>query len=122
MDLISIAPEYYEFVRLLRLDDRVRNSFLDDAYITSEEQQTYMKKHADNYYICLLYDGPAGYVGVIDDDIRICTHPDFAGKGVGKFMLKEIMKHYPNAAGRIKEDNIPSIKLFESCQVKYTLI
>ena len=122
MDLISIVPEYYEFVRLLRLDDRVRNSFLDDAYITSEEQQTYMKKHADNYYICLLYDGPAGYVGVIDDDIRICTHPDFVGKGVGKFMLKEIMKHYPNATGRIKEDNIPSIKLFESCQVKYTLI
>ena len=58
---------------------------------------------------------PAGYVGVIEDDIRVCTHPDYQGKGVGKFMINEIMKEYPTAFAKVKIDNEISMKLFEAC-------
>jgi len=37
-------------------------------------------------------------------------------------MLKEIVKLYPNATGKILEDNIPSQKAFEKANVPYTLI
>ena len=29
---------------------------------------------------------------VIKGDIRVCTHPDFQGKGIGSFMIKELTK------------------------------
>ena len=35
-------------------------------------------------------------------------------KGIGKFMLREIMKIFPSAYGRVKIDNEVSRKLFTS--------
>ena len=119
---ISRSFTGYEFIRKLRMDDRVKSGFVEDVNITIKDKQIYMEKYKDCYRICLLYGKHCGYVGVIDDDIRICTHPDFQGKGVGKFMLSEIVKIFPSAKGRIKKDNLASIKLFESCGVPYELI
>jgi ribosomal protein S18 acetylase RimI-like enzyme len=78
-------------------------------------QIKYMKNHSDLYRIAKVDGNPAGYVGVIEDDIRVCTHPDYQGKGVGKFMINEIMKEEPTAFAKVKMDNEVSIKLFEAC-------
>ena len=51
-----------------------------------------MIKNADYYRVVLVDDIPAGYVGVINNDIRVCTHPDFQGKGVGKFLIESCIK------------------------------
>ena len=77
-----------------------------------------MLKYNSNYWICLDDKTPAGYVGVIDDDIRVATHPDYQGKGVGTFMINEIMKLIPTAIARVKLDNEASVKLFERCGFK----
>ena len=70
-----------------------------------------------------MYDGePAGYVGVINDDVRVCTHPDFQRKGVGSFMLKHIKELYPNASARIKFENIASVFLFANSGIPHRLI
>jgi len=122
MDLIPISPEYYDFVRLLRMHPETKGGFLEEANITSEQQVKYMEKYSENYFVCLSYDEPVGYVGVIDGDIRICTAPDHSCKGVGRFMLREIMCLFPHAAGKIKKDNIASKKLFDKCKVPYTII
>jgi GNAT superfamily N-acetyltransferase len=122
MDLIPITEKYYEFVRFLRTHPDNKGGFLEDASITEGQQKEYMKKHGENYFVALLYDEPVGYVGVIDNDIRICTHPMHHGKGVGKFMLSEIVKLYPQATGRILKDNVASRKLFDFCKVPYQVI
>jgi len=122
MDLVLITPEYYEFVRLLRMHPETKGGFLEEATITPEQQIKYMEKHGYNYYICLLYGSPAGYIGVIDDDIRFCTDPDFQGMGVGSFMLSKVQKLYPDATGRIFRDNIASQKAFDKCKVAYKII
>ena len=59
-----------------------------------------------------------GYVGVIEGDIRIATHPDYQGKGVGSFMLNEVMKIHPTAFAKVKMENEASLNLFESCGFK----
>lgn len=122
MELISITEEYYEFVREMRMHPENIAGFLEDAHITPEDQIKYMKKYGDNYFVALLYSKPVGYVGVIDNDIRICTHPMYHGTGVGKFMLSEIIKLYPQATGRILKDNVASRKLFDFCKVPYQVI
>ena len=61
---------------------------------------------------------PIGYTGIIDDDIRVATHPGHQGRGVGKFMINEIMKINPQAFAKVKLENEASVKLFESCGFK----
>jgi hypothetical protein len=122
MELIAITKEHYEFVRELRMHPENAPGFIEDANITTEDQVEYMKKYGENYFIALSYGKPVGYVGVIDNDIRICTHPMYHGTGVGKFMLSEIVKLYPQATGRIFKDNVASRKLFDFCGVSYKLL
>lgn len=118
MELVKCTKEYWEFVRTLRMDERVIDGFIQKVHITSEQQVDYMNRYADCYRIALVDNIPAGFVGVIDDDIRVCTHPEFQGKGVGKFMITECMKLWPTAFAKVKVDNQASINLFESCGFK----
>lgn len=115
LKLVTCDKKYWEFVRNLRLDNRVTDGFIKTEYITKEMQEKYMGTHSDFYRISLFNDEPVGYVGVIEDDIRVCTHPDYQGKGVGKFMINECMKIWPSAFAKVKIDNEASLKLFKSC-------
>lgn len=112
--LAKCLPEYWEFVRILRNDPKVQDGFIIPSNITSDQQKKYMEIYSDYYRVALLDNIPVGYVGVINDDIRICTHPDYQGLGVGKFMLEEIMKEFPSAYGKVKIDNEASKNLFKS--------
>lgn len=113
--LVNCTSQYWEFVRALRNDKRVLNGFIKSTHITKEMQQNYMNNYSRFYRIALLNNQPAGYVGVIDDDIRVCTHPDFQGKGVGKFLINKCVEIWPDAFAKVKIDNDISLKLFESC-------
>lgn len=114
MKLVNCSNEYWEFIRILRNDKRVLDGFIESTYITKEMQEKYMQNYSKFYRVALLNNQPCGYIGVIEDDIRICTHPDFQNKGIGKFMLKEIMKIFPTAYGKVKINNKASLNLFKS--------
>jgi ribosomal protein S18 acetylase RimI-like enzyme len=74
-----------------------------------------MENYSQYYRLALLNNKPAGYVGVIEDDIRVCTHPNYQGRGVGKFMINECINIWPSAFAKVKINNETSIKLFEAC-------
>lgn len=122
MELVNCIKEYWEFVRILRNDKRVLDGFINSTHITKEMQENYMQDYSQFYRIALWKGQPCGYVGVIEDDIRICTHPNFQGHGIGKFMLKEIIKIYPSAYGKVKIDNTASLNLFSSVGFKEKFI
>ena len=115
LTLVKNNPRYWEFVRNLRNMSGIREEFIEQQEISAIQQAQYMLKYNSNFWICLDGDKPAGYVGIIEDDIRVATHPNFQGQGVGSFMINEIMKVYPTATAKIKMDNMASIKLFEKC-------
>ena len=118
MELVMCTSDYWEFVRELRMDERVIDGFIETIPITSEQQIKYMLSNAQYYRIALVDGKPAGYVGVIKDDIRVCTHPDFQGMGVGKFMINECMDIWPTAYAKVKHGNEASSKLFLACGFK----
>jgi len=115
MELVKCEEQYWEFVRILRMDGRVIDGFIETIPITKEQQENYMNSNSQYYRIALVNGKPAGYVGVIKDDIRVCTHPDFQGMGVGKFMIDECMKIWPTAYAKVKHGNEASSKLFLAC-------
>lgn len=112
--LVKCSKRYWEFVRCLRLDKRVIQGFIQTKNITRYQQISYMKKYSKFYRITLLNNEPVGFIGVIENDIRICTHPDFQKLGIGKFMINECMKIWPKSYAKIKVDNTKSIRLFKS--------
>jgi RimJ/RimL family protein N-acetyltransferase len=115
MELVECAEQYWEFVRKLRMDGRVIDGFLETTPITEQQQIKYMTDNSQYYRIALVNGKPAGYVGVLNDDIRVCTHPDFWGMGVGKFMIKSAMAIWPTAYAKVKHGNTASDKLFVAC-------
>ena len=118
MELVENNQEYWEFIRNLRNHPSVKVGFVSQNHVTKEQQLQYMSEYNDCFYVCLINKEPAGYVGVIDKDIRVATHPDFQGKGVGKYMISQLMEIHPNAYAKVKLKNEASLKLFEKCGFK----
>jgi len=118
MELIQNSPKYWEFIRTLRNMEGVREGFIQQETIDEIQHATYMLQYNNNFWICLDNKTPAGYVGIIDNDIRVATHPDFQGQGIGTFMIVEVMKINPLAYAKVKLENEASIKLFERCGFK----
>ena len=110
--------KYWEFIRNLRNDSRVKRGFIQQRHICCGEHEHYMKKEGKKYYICLDKETPVGYIGVIERDIRVATHPDHQKKGVAKFMVEELMKKHPESFAKVKIENEASLRLFESCGFK----
>ena len=110
--------DYWDFILELRNDPRVKSGFVQQKEISREEHSMYMQAFGESFYICLDNANPIGYIGVINNDIRVATHPDHQGKGVAKFMVTEVMKRHPNAFAKVKIENEASLRLFESCGFK----
>jgi len=116
--LISIVPNeqrFHDFIRRLRNNPAVAAGFVETVNITPEQQSDYMSRFGDRYLVALVDAQPAGYIGSIDRDIRICVHPSYQGQGVGKALIDAIMEKFPDSYARIKMDNKSSMFLFEAC-------
>ena len=75
-----------------------------------------MGKHEDSYYVCINKNKKhVGWVGVVENDIRVCVHMDHKNKGIGKFMIIQFSKRYPLANAKVLVNNQFSNKLFQSC-------
>jgi len=124
LKLVDCTSEYWQFVRILRIDPRNLSGFVKTTDISEHQQIEYMKKYNDKYKICLMGNVPTGFIGEIDGDIRICTDHVYKNKGIAKFMVSEFLKTNPNVFAKIKCDNLASLKLFESCgfKIKYFVL
>ena len=118
LQFVDNAHEYWEFIRCLRNDERVKQGFIQQKHISEDSHLKYMEKYVIFYHICLYNEQPAGYCGVIDDDIRVAVHPDFQGKGIGSFMINELMKLHPECYAKVKLNNEASVRAFEKAGFK----
>ena len=110
--------QYWEFIRELRNHPEVKEGFVNQDHIDRFDHALHMQRLGSHFYICLVDNEPAGYAGVIRDDIRVATHPNFQKLGVASFMIRELMKKHPAAFAKVKVENEASLRLFEGCGFK----
>jgi hypothetical protein len=48
-----------------------------------------MTKYSDCFRICINKNVPVGFVGSIDNDIRVCVDDKYKKRGIAKFMILE---------------------------------
>ena len=119
LNFVDNEIKYFEFIRKLRNDERVQDGFIDNLpYITEAQQIKYMEIYKDNFYVCLENDIPVGYIRQIDGDIGVCTHPDHWGKGIGEFLINELMEIHPECFAKVKLNNEASVRAFEKAGFK----
>jgi len=114
LELVNCDKQYWEFVRQLRINPENQEGFFTRAEITPEQQEAYMSVNFLHYKICLADGEPAGYVGLLKGhEITYCVSPDFKGKGIGTWMIKEYAPRWSSVDAYVKVDNIASQKVFE---------
>ncbi|MCK9428898.1 MAG: GNAT family N-acetyltransferase [Candidatus Omnitrophica bacterium] len=113
---------YWEFIRSLRNDTRLSDSFVDHTYISQESQEKYMSKYGSSYYIYLLNNIPVGFIGVVNNDLRIAVHPDYYNKGIGTELLYSIIREYPFLDIKVRKTNISGQQFFDKHKLTYTLV
>ena len=119
MELVECTQEFWEFVRLLRTHKENKNWFLTQTDISPEQQIEYMGKNSSRYKICLLDGKPVGYIGIIkENEITYCVDPKHKGKGIGTFMVSELVKHHNTLIAFVIPENIGSSRVFEKLGFK----
>ena len=124
LSLVPASTDNSLFILALRNDPILKSGFIQQDEISLSDHEEYMSVNLNNYYVCLLHGKPIGYIGIIDNDIRVAVATEFVGQGAGEFMVRAILAIYPNAIAKIKVGNVASIKLFEKCgfEKKYFIL
>ena len=122
MYMVKCEEKYWSFV--LKLRNEFRESFFSQSIITDEQHKKFMEKWSKNYFICISHDGetPLGWVGVVDNDIRVAVKTEFQKQGVAKFMLEYIKVTFPEATAQIFSSNQASINAFNSVGIKNEIV
>ena len=119
MELIkcgNLPGAHWDAIREIRNENR--EGFGDSNTIPSGVHCKYMFNHFSNYLLCVENDEVLGFIGHVNNDIRLATKKTYQKKGIGKFMVEGFMKKYPEAFAKVKLDNEASLKLFEKCGFK----
>ena len=103
---------------ILEIRNENREGFGDSSMIRSGAHCKYMFNHFSNYLLCVEDDEVLGFIGHVNNDIRLDTRKENQRRGVAKFMVEGFMEKYPDAFAKVKLDNEASLKLFESSGFK----
>lgn len=116
MELVKCDRIYWDAV--LEIRNQNREGFGDSSVIPTPVHYGYMFNYSSDYLVCIDSDEVVGFIGHINNDIRLATRKNHQRKGIGRFMVKGFMEKFPEAFAKVKLDNEASLKLFENCGFK----
>lgn len=79
---------------------------MDDFYLEAEHSTDYFLKNMNNILVASDGEEIIGYIMYkIDEVFNLVVHPDYRRKGVGKELMKEVMKNSKKLLCRTREKN-----------------
>lgn len=110
LKLVSNENKYWDFIKKLRFHPDNISGFFSHETVSDSDHRNYMKEYGESYKICLNGNDPVGFIGCVDNDIRLAVDPKMKNRGIGKFMLNQT--NYPYA--KVLHKNTASLNLFLS--------
>lgn len=105
--------DYWYEVLLIRNLNAV--GFGDTNQIDWVTHTEFMFKNHEHYFVMVEEGRTVGFVGCVNNDIRVGVHPQFQNRGYGKQLIFFIKEKYPDGVAKIKDGNEASVNLFTSC-------
>jgi len=116
MEIIKCETCHWDAILEIRNENR--EGFGNSDIIPPEDHFQYMTQHFKNYLICTHLRKVIGFIGHVENDIRLGTRKEYQRRGVAKLMVESFMEKYPEAFAKVKLENKASLKLFERCSFK----
>lgn len=116
LKLVECEQKFWNDILIIRNEDK--ESFDKQHEISLEEHEKFMTINDINYKIATIDGKFAGFIGIVNEDIRVGVKKEYRKIGVGKFMINEFRKIFEINHAKIKINNVASQKLFESCGFK----
>ena len=116
MELVKCDRSHWDSVLEIRNENRY--GFGDSSLIFPLVHYGYMFNNHKNYLICVEDGEVIGFIGHVENDIRLAVKKDRQKRGVGKFMVEGFIEKHPASFAKIKLDNEASLNLFEGCGFK----
>lgn len=111
------GPQYWESI----FNIRNQPSNVDKFGTKIKDLQThyrYMATKWDQYYVCLKSENVVGFIGIDNEDLRLCVDENHKRQGIGRFMIEELHNVCSDFllqySVKVKVDNLESLKFFES--------
>lgn len=122
IETVSDNNIYREFIRQLRNNPKLKKSFITQENITKEQQEKYMNRYGNDFYVCIDDDIIYGFIGVVDNDLKIAVIPECQRSGIGEFMILEVFPRYKNCKIKVRKNNKKGINFFNKLELEYTLV
>lgn len=116
LKLVECEQKFWNDILIIRNEDK--ESFDKQHEISLEEHEKFMTINDINYKIATIDGKFAGFIGIVNEDIRVGVKKEYRKIGIGKFMINEFCKIFEINHAKIKINNVASQKLFESCGFK----
>ena len=108
LELVPNERRYWNFIMEMRFHPDNISGFVFRGSVTDSQHLSHMENHGNCYQICLSNGVPVGFIGSVDNDIRLAVDPTMKNNGIGKFMLENTTYAY----AKVLHDNTPSLRLF----------
>ena len=109
-------PLYWDLIGKLRANPKTRHFFCEEYQFNSELQIQYMEANSKYFHVVLVNGEFAGYIGLIGPDRNEITYsvdPKYQNKGLGTYMVTQIMQLSPKIWAKVKHNNLSSIHIFQ---------
>ena len=109
MQLIPAVEQYWDNIRKLR--NQNSTSFGNSATIQKTEHWDFMKKHSDTYRVAVCNGQFLGFIGHVQNDLRLACCK--RGCGVGRFMFSHFLTEVGDLEIKVLKDNRASMRFFQ---------
>jgi RimJ/RimL family protein N-acetyltransferase len=109
-------PIYWDSIGKLRATSEISQFFIEEYNFNSKLQVQYMEKNSKYFHVVLVNGKFAGYIGLIGpnrNEITYCVDPEYQNKGLGTYMITQIMQLSPKIWAKVKHNNPHSIYIFK---------
>jgi hypothetical protein len=118
------TPQYWEAIRHIR--NHHRFYFGQTEVIDAKTHREFMEKHWRTYRVAVCHVGRnhkddkggegeqpcvMGFIGQVQKDLRIATHPQYLKQGVADFMIRSFRREYPERSWKVRRMNHPTLAM-----------